>query len=223
MEHLPADVKDTAGWHEYIAETMFEVFRERERLPVGPAEPTASLVESLIGNEHAKEIADCILRRRMRSNAPEFSSFIQPAGGAGDYEPGDTTHLSVTDEEGNIVSLTQSIQSLFGAKVANAELGFLYNNYLCTCPRDEHPYQLGSRAMPRSNVSPTIVFSGMPGNDALALALGAAGSRRITSSVLQVISNFLDRGLSLQAAVDAPRIHALLSRKVWVERPAACE
>ncbi len=223
MEHLPADVKDTASWHEYIAETMFEVFSERKRLPVAPSELTASLVGSLIENGHAKEMADCILRRLTRRNASEFTPPIQPAGGAGDYEPGDTTHLSVTDEEGNIVSLTQSIQSLFGAKVSNAKLGFLYNNYLCTCPRDEHPYQLGSRAMPRSNVSPTIVFSGMPGNDPPALALGAAGSRRITSSVLQVISNVLDRRISLQAAVDAPRIHALLSRKVWIEMPAACE
>ena len=223
MEHLPADMKDTASWHEYIAETMFEVFLERKRLPVGPAEPTASLVESLAGNEHAKELADCIIRRRTPRNASEFSPLIRPPGVTGDYEPGDTTHLSVTDEEGNIVSLTQSIQSLFGAKVANAKLGFLYNNYLCTCPRDEHPYQLGSRAMPRSNVSPTIVFSGMPGNDPPVLALGAAGSRRITSSALQVISNVLDRRVSLQAAVDAPRIHALLSRKVWIEKPAACE
>jgi gamma-glutamyltranspeptidase/glutathione hydrolase len=112
---------------------------------------------------------------------------------------------------------------LFGAKVANAKLGFLYNNYLCTCPRYAHPYQMGSRAMPRSNVAPTIVFGETTANDIPVLALGAAGSRRITSSVLQVISSVMDRSLSIQAALDAPRVHALVSRKVWVERDAASE
>src|SRR5262245_62452504 len=110
MKHLPADLKDAASGHDYVAETMFEVFRERKRLPVGPADPTASLAESLIGNGHAKEIADRILRRRTLRNASEFSSLIQTAGISGDHEPGDTTDLSVTDQEGDIDSLTQSIE-----------------------------------------------------------------------------------------------------------------
>lgn len=132
---------------------------------------------------------------------------------------GETTHLCVADSEGNVVSLTQSIQSLFGAKVANAELGFLYNNYLCTCPRKAHPSQLGSRCRPRSNVAPTLVLkSGRP-----FLAVGAAGSRRILSSILQTVSGVIDRGLDVQDAVAAPRVHALASRQVWIEAPAATE
>ena len=72
-----------------------------------------------------------------------------------DAEPGETTHLCTADDQGTVVSLTQSIQSLFGAKVANAELGFLYNNCLTTCPRHDHPYQLAGRCLPRSNMAPT--------------------------------------------------------------------
>ncbi|NJN18680.1 MAG: hypothetical protein HC822_21705 [Oscillochloris sp.] len=47
-----------------------------------------------------------------------------------------------------------------------------------------------------------------------------AGGRRITSSLLRVLSGVLDHRRLVQEAVDAPRIHALLSRKVWLERPA---
>lgn len=132
---------------------------------------------------------------------------------------GETTHLCVADSEGNVVTLTQSIQSLFGAKVANAELGFLYNNYLCACPRSAHAAQLSSRCRPRSNAAPTLVLK----NGAPFLAIGAAGSRRIISSILQTISGVIDRALPIQMAVAAPRIHALASGRIWIEAPAATE
>jgi len=131
-------------------------------------------------------------------------------------EPGETTHLCTADVAGNIVSLTQSIQSLFGAKVAHAELGFLYNNYLTTCPRRNHANALGSGCRPRSNVSPTLVLrDGRP-----FLAIGAAGSRRIVSSVLQVITRMIDQRLPLADAVSAARLHPLLNGKLWAESPA---
>lgn len=132
---------------------------------------------------------------------------------------GETTHLCIADSDGNIVALTQSIQSLFGAKVANDELGFFYNNYLCTCPRFRHPSQLRSRCQPRSNVAPTLVLKdGRP-----LLVAGAAGSRRIISALLQTLSGVIDRGLEVRAAVAAPRVHALASRRVWIESPAATD
>jgi gamma-glutamyltranspeptidase/glutathione hydrolase len=141
----------------------------------------------------------------------------------GAEEPGDTTHLTVSDSQGNVVALTQSIQSLFGAKVANASLGFLYNNYLRTCPRYPHPCQLGSHCQPRSNCSPTLVLKKGPAGKVPVLALGAAGSRRIVSAIVQVVSAVIDRGMTIEEAVAAPRVHALLNKKVWIERPAATE
>jgi gamma-glutamyltranspeptidase / glutathione hydrolase len=133
--------------------------------------------------------------------------------GPAQEEPGDTTHLTVADDAGNVVALTQSIQSVFGAKVANEKLGFLYNNYLRTCPRQAHPARLAPRCLSRSNVSPTLILrEGRP-----FLALGSAGSRRITSSLLQVTSNVVDREMTLEEAVAAPRVHALLSGTVWME------
>jgi gamma-glutamyltranspeptidase / glutathione hydrolase len=137
--------------------------------------------------------------------------------------PGDTTHLTVADGNGNVVSLTQSIQSAFGAKIASRNLGFVYNNYLCTCARTAQPYALGPRCRPRSNAAPLMVLASRELSSPPLLALGAAGSRRILSSMLQVLSRIIDLGWDLADAVAAPRIHALLSRKLWIERPAASE
>jgi gamma-glutamyltranspeptidase/glutathione hydrolase len=53
------------------------------------------------------------------------------------------------------------------------------------------------------------------------MALGAAGSRRITSALLQTISRVIDRGLPIDRAVSAPRVHGLLNGRVWVEDPIA--
>src|SRR5262249_27424631 len=131
---------------------------------------------------------------------------------------GETTHLSALDSAGNQIALTQSIQSLFGAKVANQRYGFFYNNYLTTCPRRRrHPNRIGSGAPARSNVIPLIADDGA-GRTVLA---GAAGSRRIVSATVHALTGVLDRGLSLSAAVAAPRVHALLSGDIWVEAPAA--
>ena len=134
-----------------------------------------------------------------------------------DEGPGDTTHLTVADDEGNVVALTQSIQSVFGAKVANPELGFVYNNYLWTCPRYPHPNQLAPGCMPRSNAAPTIIMEQRDGRSTPVMALGAAGSRRITSALLQTISQVIDRGRAIDEAVAAPRLHGLISGKVWIE------
>ena len=216
LEHIACDdlAWETDKWYELLAEVTYAVFRERDRLTVHPRDVTPSLLKWFLSDERASEIAERI----------ETCGWKR-AGETDEEEPGETTHLCTMDREGNAVSLTQSIQSLFGAKVANGQLGFLYNNYLCTCRRSRHPYRLGSGCIPLSNIAPTLVLrNGLSGGTSEPLlVLGAAGSRRITSAVLHVISGVLDRGVSFDQAVDSPRIHGLLSRKVHIEKPAATE
>jgi len=216
-------VPKTDRWYEVLAEVTHAVFHERDRFVVHPRDLTPSLLKWLLSDERAFEIA-----RRIEANCSESPTEVETE------EPGETTHLCTVDGDGNAVSLTQSIQSLFGAKVANAQLGFLYNNYLCTCKRRQHPYHLGSACIPQSNIAPTLVLRNNPcgevGSDADVgcggeplLVLGAAGSRRITSAILRVISAVIDCGISLEEAVSLPRVHGLLSRNVYIERPAATE
>ncbi len=225
LDHIAGEelVWENDKWYELVAEVTHAVFRERDRLAVRPRDITPSLLKWFLGSERASEIAEQIKAHGWKSTSQ-----------AGLEEPGETTHLCTIDRDGNAVSLTQSVQSLFGAKVANGQLGFLYNNYLCTCRRGRHPYRLTSRCVPQSNIAPTFVLRNnlsegteSRGDTGCAseplLVLGAAGSRRITSAVLHVISGVLDRCVSLEQAVDLPRIHGLLSRKVHIEKPAATE
>jgi gamma-glutamyltranspeptidase / glutathione hydrolase len=207
LERLAPPGADCApdAWYEAVALAVYGAFRAREEQPLGSDELGPEQVGELLGEERIGRLA------RALAGAARL-------GGAAAEEPGDTTHLSVADGEGNVVALTLSIQSVFGAKVANAKLGFLYNNYLRTCPRHAHPARLGPGSPSRSNAAPTLVLGprGRP-----LLALGSAGSRRITSSLVQVVSNVVDRGMLVDEAIAAPRVHALLSGTVWLESRAA--
>ena len=209
---LASLVGDEVAWYEALAVLIESIFRERARWPIDPERLSPSFLSWMLSDDRAAEIA-----REIRSGTSRPGP--RPAEG-----PGDTTHLCVADPDGMVVSLTQSVQSLYGAKVASERLGFIYNNYLCTCPRYRHPSRLGPNAMPQSNAAPAFVFSGAKGAPHTPmLALGAAGSRRITSSLLQVILQVIDRGQSIDAALDAPRIHTMLTGRPMLERRIATE
>ena len=121
---------------------------------------------------------------------------IAPVGGDGHH----TTHFTIVDCDGLIVSLTQTVGPLFGARVITPELGFVYaatmGSYLSAA--DQAP---GSR--PRTTIAPTIVTR----DDDVLLALGAAGGMRILSAIVQTISRYVDQGHDPATAVALPRVH----------------
>jgi gamma-glutamyltranspeptidase/glutathione hydrolase len=124
-------------------------------------------------------------------------------GVPGPVESATTTHVTAADADGNMVAMTQTINNAFGAKVMAPGTGILLNNTMALF--DPHPGQAnsvsaGKRAV--SSMSPTIVTqNGQP-----YLALGVPGGVRIFPSVLQALVNVIDHGMSLQEAVEAPRI-----------------
>jgi gamma-glutamyltranspeptidase/glutathione hydrolase len=126
---------------------------------------------------------------------------------------GETTHISVMDKDHNVVALTQSIERVYGAKVASPKLGFLYNNYMSAFEYEDmtHPYYLRPNGVPWASVAPTIIFR----NKKPWLAIGSPGSDRIVSTILQVLIRLNQQ--SPFDAVAAPRIHCSYDGKVSIE------
>ena len=111
-----------------------------------------------------------------------------------------TTHFTIADCEGRIVSITQTVGPLFGSRVITPELGFVYaatmGSYLSAA--DQEP---GSR--PRTTIAPTVVTR----DGEVVLALGAAGGIRILSAIVQTISRHVDQDHDPALAVALPRVH----------------
>jgi gamma-glutamyltranspeptidase/glutathione hydrolase len=128
---------------------------------------------------------------------------------------GETTHLSVIDETGMAVSLTQSIERVYGSKAVAEGLGFLYNNYLYDFDYNlpEHPFYLRPNAVPWATVSPTIVFY----EGQIWMAVGSPGSERVISTLALFLQRVADYGMSIDEAMRAPRIHCSLGGRVSLE------
>jgi len=134
-----------------------------------------------------------------------YEQRLTKMGHAATAEAGCTSHISVVDASGSMVSLTNTLLSRFGSKVVMPSSGFLMNNGMMWFdPRPGQPNSMAAGAKPLANMCPLILQrEGRPW-----LAIGAAGGRTIFPTVLQLVSGLLDRGLSLEAAFNAPRLDA---------------
>jgi gamma-glutamyltranspeptidase / glutathione hydrolase len=114
-----------------------------------------------------------------------------------------TTHLTTSDKWGNVVSYTFTIESTGGSGLVVPGFGFLLNNELTDFNYDltTHPNRVEGGKRPRSSMSPTIVLDhGKP-----FLALGSPGGSTIITTVLQILVDRLDQGMTLPQAVLDPR------------------
>jgi gamma-glutamyltranspeptidase/glutathione hydrolase len=135
--------------------------------------------------------------------APQDPGQCNAEGSKSSAEEGpSTTHLTVADARGNVVSYTFTIEQIGGSAIVVPGRGFLLNNELTdfeTAPGLANSPAAGKR--PRSSMSPTIVTrDGKP-----VVALGSPGGATIITTVLQVLLNRFERGMSLPDAVAAPR------------------
>ena len=124
-----------------------------------------------------------------------------------------TTHFTIVDRDGNIVSYTSTIESGWGAGLMVPRYGFLLNNELTdfnfvpAYNPDPDNFNPGANDVapdkrPRSSMAPTLVFHGKRP----VAAYGSPGGSTIIDSVLGVSINLIDHGMDVQEAVDAPRI-----------------
>jgi gamma-glutamyltranspeptidase/glutathione hydrolase len=114
-----------------------------------------------------------------------------------------TTHLVVSDRQGNVVSYTFTIESTGGNGIVVPGFGFLLNNELTDFNFDSltHPNRADGDKRPRSSMSPTIVTrDGQP-----FIAVGSPGGSTIPPTVLQVLLDRLDLGATLPEAIARPR------------------
>jgi gamma-glutamyltranspeptidase/glutathione hydrolase len=140
------------------------------------------------------------------------SRFATDASGRG--EGPQTTHYAVVDEARTVVSVTFTLNDLFGCKVVPQGAGFFLNDDIddfSVSPGTPNLYgltgsaanALAPRKCPLSSMSPTIVLK--DGNPLF--TLGARGGPKIITAVAQTILNVVDFGMNIQEAVDAPRFH----------------
>ena len=125
-----------------------------------------------------------------------------------------TTHVTVADSAGNVVSTTQTINGLFGACVEVPGTGLIANNYMYNFdPRSGKALSVAPGKRVFTSMAPMMVSK----DGAIRYALGLPGAMRIFPSAMQSIVNLIDHRMSLQEAVEAPES----GPKVALRPPAA--
>lgn len=187
----------------YLAEAMRFAFNDRNN-KLGDPDFVTNPVQELISPDYAAQI-------QKKIPADKSSDPIQIAA---PQEGTNTTHYSVVDKYGNAVSVTYTINNLFGAGVIAGDTGFFLNDEMddfTTQPGKANSFGLiqgtanaiQPNKRPLSSMSPTIILK----NGKVVMVLGSRGGPRIITSVLQTIINVIDYDMNIQQAVDAPRIH----------------
>ncbi|MCP1974423.1 gamma-glutamyltransferase [Bradyrhizobium elkanii] len=182
----------TAETIHYLAEVLKIAFADRAAASGDPAYINVP-VERLTSKAYAEE------RRR----AIDPAAAQAWSAGVTQLESAHTTHMTAADAMGNVVATTQTINNLFGAKILIPGLGTVPNNYMNLFdPRPGHALSLAAGKRVTTSMSPMMALR----DGRLTYALGLPGGKRIFPSAMQALINLIDHGMSLQEAVEAPRV-----------------
>ncbi|WP_244931564.1 gamma-glutamyltransferase [Nocardioides sp. W7] len=201
-----------AALHHYL-EASALAFADRGKY-VGDPRFTKVPIRHLLSQKYARERACAIDPARamakptaagdVRSYDGKCAAAPRTAASAEDTENVSTTNLTVVDKWGNVVEYTLTIEQTGGSGIVVPGRGFLLNNELTDFSTEyvaDDPNRIQPGKRPRSSMSPTIVTKrGKP-----VLALGSPGGSTIITTVLQMLVNRLDLGMSLPQAIAAPR------------------
>jgi gamma-glutamyltranspeptidase / glutathione hydrolase len=207
----PYDLK-SMGWHSsQQVHTMVEIMRrayaDRAKY-LGDTDFVRVPIAGLTSRPYAE--------RRRRDIDPLRASDSK-AVGAGDpapYESPQTTHFTIIDPDGTVVSNTYTLNESYGSAVTVPGAGILLNDEMddfTSKPGVPNTYGLiqgeanaiVARKKPLSSMTPTMILK----DGKLWFAVGSPGGSTIINTVLQVIVNVVDFGMNLQEAVDSPRFH----------------
>jgi gamma-glutamyltranspeptidase/glutathione hydrolase len=201
------------GWassekYHVLTESLRRAFADRAEYMGDPDfadVPTAKLIDKKYAESRGASI---------NLTKASTSSEIR-AGTIAAKEPTETTHFTVVDTQGNVVTNTYTINDLYGSRVTAKGTGVLLNDEMddfAARPGKANLFGLiqgernavQPRKRPLSSMTPTIVLRK---DGSLWFALGARGGPRIITAVLQSVINVIDHDMDIQAAIDAPRIH----------------
>lgn len=200
------------GWHSsQQVHTMVEVMRrayaDRAKY-LGDTDFVKVPAMGLMSRDYASK------RRADIDRAHATGSKVILAGDPLPYESPQTTHFTVVDPWGTVVSSTYTLNESYGSAVTAAKTGILLNDEMddfTSKPGVPNAYGLiqgeanaiQPHKRPLSSMTPTIVVK----DGKLWFAVGSPGGSTIINTVLQVIINVVDYDMNIQEAIDAPRFH----------------
>lgn len=190
-----------------LLEVMRRAFADRAEY-LGDADfvkvPVAGLISPAYASEQRKSID-----LQKASTSVEIGK-----GDPAPYESPQTTHFTVVDADGNVVSNTYTLNDSYGSGVTAKGTGILLNNEMddfTSKPGVPNDYKLiqgeantiAPKKRPLSSMTPTIVLQ----DGKLRFAVGSPGGPTIINTVLQVVLNVIEFDMDIQAAISAPRFH----------------
>ena len=209
----PLGAEDLASYHAQILDPLEIPYRGHiiQAVPGLSAGPTLARV---LGELEGMDLGPQPQARAFTAYADHLTAAYQERlAGLGDVSKAETctTHLVAVDSEGTMVSVTNTLLSIFGSCVVLPKTGILMNNGMFWFdPRPGHANSIGARKRPLTNMCPVIAAR----NGEPVLATGASGGRRIMPAVLQLLSFSLDFGMDVEQAGHYPRIDASGTGKV---------
>ncbi len=215
LSHTRLSAADPVGaLHSYLEASRL-AFADRNRY-VGDPDQVAVPLEQLLSPRFAAQRA-CLLDPQHAAGGPVPPGDLDggyhgcppargSAGGATKEGP-NTTNVVASDRWGNVVAYTLTVEQTGGSGIVVPGRGFLLNNELTdfnfasTQGTQPDPNLPGAGKRPRSSLAPTIILrNGLP-----MLAIGSPGGATIITTVLQILLNRLDLGMTLPDAIAAPR------------------
>ena len=200
------------GWHSSkyvhtVTEVMRRAFADRAA-HLGDTDFVKAPVAGMLTRAYADE------RRKTIDPLRATPSKETPAGNPLPYESTETTHFTVVDRDGNVVSNTYTLNDSYGAGVVATGTGILLNDEMddfTSRPGVPNEYELiqgeanaiAPEKRPLSSMTPSIVLK----DGKVWFAVGSPGGPTIINTVLQVMLNVIDFDMTLQEAIDAPRFH----------------
>lgn len=197
---------NSAQYLHVLTESMRRAFADRAQFLGDPDFNSDMPVKKLISKEHAAKLRNSIsLTEASKSDSVNFNE---------SYESPETTHISVVDNEGSMVSLTYTLEYSFGNQIVVEGAGFLLNNEMgdfnAIPGKTDSRGNIGTKPnliQPQkrmlSSMSPTIVAK----DGKAMLTIGSPGGRTIINTVLQVLLNVIEFKMNIAEAIESPRIH----------------